>query len=376
MDRTVDVKVAPHMKVLPSPVPGLLGLERVPDAPGERQGLIRLNRNERLQPLPSWFIERIKERITSDLFTWYPASDILYRELAESLGVSEDCVLLTAGVEGGVKALFQAYLRRGDSVVMLDPSYAMYRVYAQMFEARTVEVGFNKQLEIDPDVLLKAVSEDVRLVMIANPNQPTGSLIGEDVMIELLRRASAMHAIVAVDEAYFPFSSYSMMPRIHEFSNLVVQRTFSKAAGLGGLGLGYTVGHPEVVSTVAKVRSTHDVNAVAIECALEIVRSPQVVEDYAAEVKAGKRSLTERLLALGLEPLPTEANFVMVRVAHRCSPEKLVEALRDRGYLVKGSFGSALFSECIRVTIGPPSLMAAFADALEEALASVVESGA
>lgn len=359
----------------PAPTPSILGLERLPDPGAEQYGLIRLNRNERVQPLPESFLARIREQFTSDLLTGYPTSEELYRELAASLQIAQERLLLTSGSDGAVKSLYQTYLRPGDSVVMLDPSYAMYRVYAQMFQVDAVEIPFSRDLEIDHQLLVDSVSGDVRLVMLANPNQPTGTLVDESVILEVLDRAASIGALVAIDEAYFPFSSYTILPRIDQFPNLLVIRTFSKAAGLAGLRMGFVAGHPEVVANLWKVRSAHDVNTAAIVCAREILRSPEVVEDCVRQVIEGRRLLAGRVRTLGLEPLPTEANFMMIRVAHRCPPATLIEALRGLGYLVRGPFAAACVSECIRVTLGPPALMSEFADALEQALERVTVEG-
>lgn len=353
----------------PAPVQNLVALDRVRDV--EEPGLVRLDRNERVQPLPDWFLDRIRAGITDELLTSYPATEDLYRELSKSLGIDGHRVVLTSGSDAAVKAIYHAWLRPGDAVVMLDPSYAMYRVYAEMFQAHAVAIPYTRKLDIDAAALLDSVVPGVRLVMIANPNQPTGTLLDESLLAELLERTADVDALVAVDEAYFPFSAFTVLSWIDRFPQLIVTRTFSKAAGLAGLRVGFAVGHPDVVSYLWKVRSAHDVNAVAILCAREILRNPQVVHDYVREVARGKEVLESQVGELGLSPLPTHANFALIRVAHRCTPEKLIAALRDRGYLVKGPFSAECLSDCIRVTLGPPALMAEFAAALEESLQAV-----
>lgn len=353
------------------PPPGtaaIRALERWPDPGVPPDGLIRLNRNERVDPLPESFVSRIREAISSDLLASYPPTDELYAELCSSLGVERDRVLLTNGSDGAIRATYQAFLEPGNGVVALDPSYAMYEVYAQMFEGRFHGVSVGHGLQVDLPRLLAAIEPGVRLVMIANPNQPTGVLAAESVMLELLERAAEVGALLAVDEAHFPFSKLTMLPRVEEFPNLVVIRTFSKAAGLAGLRIGFLVGHPEVVSTIAKVRTISDVNSVAVVSAREILRTPELVTDYVSEVAAGGRILAERVSQLGLEPISTAAGFMLIRVAPRCDPQRLVESLVQLGYLVKGPFSPACIADCIRVTCGSPALMSAFATALEQAV--------
>jgi len=150
-----------------------------------------------------------------------------------------------------------------------------------------------------------------------------------------------------------------------------VIRTFSKASGLAGLRIGYVAAHPAVVANLFKVRPANDVNSFAILCASQILKHPEVVEDYVAQVSAGGQLLAERTRAMGLEPLPTSTNFMLVRVGHRCDPGRLVQRLHDHGYMVKGPFSYPCLEDCIRMTLGPPALMVVFVDALETALSEV-----
>ena len=353
---------------LPECVAGLVGLQRVREPGEEDAKLIRLDRNERLQPLPEWFMGKLRQSLHAGSFTAYPITDGLHRHLSGDLGIKEEQLLLTPGSDAAIKALFHAYVRPGDAVVMLNPSYSMYDVYAQMFQARVYKIPFNDALELDVGQLLDSVVSGVRLVMIANPNQPTGTLLREDLLLQLAERGMRAGALLAIDEAYYPFSQTTVLPWIKQIPNLLVVRTFSKAAGLAGLRIGFVVGHEEVIANLYKVRSVHDINSMAILCATEILNHPQIVSDYVAAVKAGAQLLAERGQAMGLTPLPPHANFMLIRVAHRCPPVELVERLRSRGYLIKGPFDTPCLADFVRVTLGPPDLMASFVECLQDVL--------
>ena len=134
---------------LPPPVPAIAALERTQDPGHEIATLVNLDRNERVDPLPEWFMERVRQSIDSALLTHYPMQDILRQRLAASLGLAESHVLLTPGSDGAVRALYQAYVRSGDTVVMLEPSYAMYAVYARMVEAQVCQIPFGPKMELD-----------------------------------------------------------------------------------------------------------------------------------------------------------------------------------------------------------------------------------
>jgi histidinol-phosphate aminotransferase len=356
---------------LPPPIPALVDVYRMRDPGSEVKQFVPLDRNERVSPLPRWFVEKLRDSLESTLLTSYPLTDELYRKLSLKLEVPEEQLLLTTGSDAAIKALFHAYVRPGDKVVMLDPSYAMYAVYAQMFQAEAIKVPFNDQLEVDASKLLDSLVPGVRLAVIANPNQPTATILSEEILLQLAGRAREVNALLAIDEAYYPFHSQTMFPRIKEIPNLLVTRTFSKAAGLAGLRVGLIGGHAEVIANLYKVRSAHDVNSFAAMCATHIVDYPEVVEDYVNDVKAGARLLTERAQALGLKPLATPTNFMLIRVGHRCPPDVLIEELRGARYIVKGPFGSPCLADCIRVTLGPPAVMESFAKVLAEVLGRI-----
>lgn len=359
----------------PNPAPALVGLYRVRE-PGDAQGIVRLNRNERQHPLPDWFMEKLLRSIQSSTLTSYPITDGFYQLLSQHLGLSEDRILLTPGSDAAIKALYQAYVSPGDTVVILDPSYAMYAIYGRMFQANVRAIPFDERLHLDTERLLAAMGENTRLVMLANPNQPTATLLNDEVLDAVICRAHEVDALVAVDEAYFPFSGTTVLPRVIEFPNLVVTRTFSKAAGLAALRIGYAVGHPDVIGNLFKVRSVHDINSIALLAASLLVSHPEIMADYASQVSQGAEVLTRMANDLGLRALPTHTNFMQIQVGHRCDPSRLVSKLEEKGFLVRSHTGVPCLEGCIRVTLGPPELMLSFARALQDALAEIVGPGA
>jgi histidinol-phosphate aminotransferase len=359
-------RVVPELQ----PVDALRSLVRVPE-PGEHdRAVVGLDRNERLAPLPPWFVERLRGLVDSDLLTGYPVADRLYAVLAEQLSLERSQLLLAPGSDAVAKGCFHAYVERGDTVVALDPSYAMYAVYAEMYGARRKTVPFERLDGVQVERLLEAIEPGVKLVTIANPNQPTGTLLTEDELLAIVRAAADVGALVLVDEAYFPFSDATILPRVPEHANLAVARTFSKAAGFAGLRIGYVAAPSSVIDVLFKVRSVHDVNAFAIAAATALLEHPEVVDGYVEQVRAGGELLRERAEALGLAVEPIHANFALVRVAGRIGPGELVERLAARGFRIRGPFSASPLQDHVRVTLGPPELMASFCAMLADALES------
>src|SRR4051812_36065185 len=250
--------VLPGQTALPEPIAALAGVERLREGGREREGLVGLDRNERLAPLPDDVLAELRAAIDSDLLTRYPSTDELYDELAVHLGLARERLLLTPGSDGAVRALHHAYVSAGTRTAMVAPSYAMYPIYGEMFDGTPVQVHVDERLQVDGDALLEAIGNETRLVLLARPNQPTGTLLGEDVLEQVLVRAASVHALVVVDEAYNPFSGTTVLPWLERHPNLVVLRTFSKAWGMAGLRVGVVCAEPEVVRTLYKVRSAYD----------------------------------------------------------------------------------------------------------------------
>lgn len=347
------------------PVPGVAAIERLREGGGERSGLVPLDRNERLSPLPDAILDELRSAIDGPALTEYPILDGAYADLGAAAGLARERLLLTSGSDAAFRALHFAYVRPGDRVTMLDPSYAMYAVYAAMFQAEPAKVPFNADMSLDVDRVLAAV-EGSRLVLIANPNQPTGTVLSEEALRAVIDAAAG--ALVVIDEAYFPFSRTTVLPWVEEHPNLVVTRTFSKAWGLAGLRLGFAAGHPDVIRTLFKVRSVYDIASLSAAALRVVLAHPEVADDYVAEVDAGRAVVSARAAELGLQPLESPTNFMQIRVGHRADPATLTEALAERGFLVKGPAPASCLRDCIRATLGPPALMERFSDALAESL--------
>ena len=216
-------------------MPGIADIERYGETGEDRAGALSLDRNERLAPLPDAVVAELRAQFDSALLTSYPSLEATYEDIAANLGVPRENVLLTPGSDAAIKALYHVYVQPGDRVAMLQPSYAMYPVYARIFRAQAVETPFAEDLTVDLDAFLTSM-EGARLVLLANPNQPTGTQFSDADLERVIERAGEVGALLGVDEAYFPFSESSLLPGSIAHPHVVVTRTFSKAWGLPGCG--------------------------------------------------------------------------------------------------------------------------------------------
>ena len=358
----------------PAPIPALAGVTRASESAAGREGLIPLDRNERLAPLPAWFVERLREAVQSSLLTTYPALDDLYEAVEAWTGLTRDRLLLVPGSDAAFRSAYQAYVAPGDRVVMVEPSYAMYRVYAGVFGAEPVAIPVERDLLPDPERLVGAITDGVRLVLLASPGQPTGVVLPAEVLDAVLAKAAEVGALVVVDEAYHPFSPETQLDRVNDEPTLLVTRTFSKAAGLAGLRVGLAAGDPQVTGALAKVRSVFDIPSFSAAAVRLVLEHPEVMSDYVAAVDAGREVLADAAHAARLEPLASPTNFMVIRLPEPLAPADLARELRDRGWIVRAPFAAPALADCIRVTLGPPELMTRFADALGPAVEALTRT--
>lgn len=352
---------------LPEPSPPVRSFRRDPLYANPPEAVRNLDRNERLEPLPDVIVEAVRQALSSDLITQYPNQAEVRARLSAYLGVGEENLILTPGSDAAIRSAFHAYIVPGDKVLSLKPSYGMYGPYAELFGGKPVTVSYDKNLSYDFEEFLDCIVPGVKFIAVANPNQPIGTMIDRAGIKRILEKAAAVGSLVMIDEAYHPFSGMTVVDMVAEYPHLLVLRTFSKGLGMAGLRIGYAVGHPEVVGNMFKVRSAHDVNAVALLCADEVLKRPELIDRHVENIMAGGRILIRNMRRLGFEPIePILTNFLLIRVGHVCKPEELSGALLASGYRIKGPFGHPSLEGMLRVTLGPPGLMEEFSALVEE----------
>ena len=194
----------------------------------------------------------------------YPEREPVEAMVAKFLDITPSELLLTNGVDEAIHLLCETYLEPGDEALIVVPTYSMYRIYMMAAGAQVVSIPAGKDFTFPVDEVRKRITRRTRMIAIANPNNPTGSVVEAEQLLEIAR--AAPDAAILVDEAYFEFYGKTMLPRHREVPNLFVARTFSKAYGLAGLRVGVLVGDPEQMRAVRRVSSPYNVNAVALAC--------------------------------------------------------------------------------------------------------------
>jgi len=310
-------------------------------------------------------------RISAGSLTRYPEREPVEAIVAAHLGLAPAQVALTNGVDEAIHVLFEAFLEAGDELLLPVPTYTMYEVYSSATDARVVAVQANDTLQFPFERLLAAIAPQTKIVAIANPNSPSGSIATRAQLIEIATRAP--QAVVLVDEAYFHFCGESVMDLVGVIPNLIVARTFSKAYGLAGLRLGLLAGPVELMRWVRRVLSPYSVNSIALACLPPALEDTAYLDWYVGEVLAARAEFEAALDAAGVRRWPSHANFVLIEIGAR--HKEFVRMMSAAGVLVRDRSSDPGCDGRVRITIGTREQMRLAAKALNETLAALKTKG-
>ena len=299
----------------------------------------------------------------------YPDGNAYYlkQRLAAKLGVTPSELVVGNGSNEIIEFLGHALISPGAEVVVSQYCFAVYPIVNAMFGGKLVVVPA-KQYGHDLDAMLAAITPDTRVMFVANPNNPTGTAAARE---DLARFVSAVpeNVVLALDEAYIEFldGALDLVPEIRSGRkpNLLLMRTFSKIYGLAGLRLGYGIGHPELIAELEKVRQPFNVNAMAQAGALAALDDTAHAERTRRINARGLKFYARAFRKLGLEFIPSSANFILVRVGEG---QRVFDAMQRLGVIVRPMGGYQL-PEWVRISVGTPKENKRCLEALKTALA-------
>ena len=184
----------------------LADLTRLSNPKELRLNYLRLDKNENIAALPLKIVDRLRGRITSDFVSAYPDIGPLYGKIAKQIGCPKDHIYIGSGSDAIIKSVFEAFIAPRDKVLLVSPTYAMFYVYVKMFEARLLEVFYEEDLSLSVDEIIRKIrKERPKLICIANPNSPTGTVIAPEGLKRIIHTAQREGSIILIDEAYYLF---------------------------------------------------------------------------------------------------------------------------------------------------------------------------
>ena len=346
------MKTSPFLENLPVYQPGRPIEEVARELGLDPDSIIKLASNE--NPLGPSRLGLAAMRHALKQVNLYPDGNAFYlkQKLAAKLGVTPANLILGNGSNEVIEMVGHALLAPGAEVVVSQYCFAVYPIVTALFGAQLVVVPAKNHAH-DLDAMLAAITPNTRIVFVANPNNPTGTTAGRE---ELARFVNAVPAnvLLALDEAYIEFldEPLDLLPEIRSGAkpNLLLMRTFSKIYGLAGLRIGYGIGHPDFIAALEKIRQPFNINSVAQVGALAALDDTKHVEKTRKINSRGLKLYARTFRKLGLEFIPSQANFILVRVG---DGQRVFGELQKLGVIVRPMGGYQL-PEWIRISIGTP----------------------
>jgi histidinol-phosphate aminotransferase len=323
----------------------------VPYDAREVECAVKLASNEHPRNLPPEILKKLARGVAGFDFNRYPdpMANSLRDLIAQANGLERGNVLVGNGGDELIFNVLMGWGGPGRSMLDVPPTFSMYAVDCAVTGTALFSLPRGEDFTIDEEAFLARVATGLDdIVVVSNPNNPTGTITPETLLIDTL---NATDALVLVDEAYFEFSRTTMRPHLGRHRNLVILRTFSKAFSLAGMRVGYLLAHEEVVSEIAKVRQPYSVDAFSQMVARLVFRERAAFEHAISEIIRNRDRLFDRLTAMeGVTPYPSEANFILFRVDNAASIWR--DLLHEHSVLVRDFSRSPGLEGCLRVTVG------------------------
>jgi histidinol-phosphate aminotransferase len=327
--------------------------------------IIKLNFNETMFISKAELSALIKEVADEIDLRLYPEDEavMLREKLTGYIKVPKEYLVVGNASDELIDRIIRLFVEKGDSVVSFSPTFAIPRLCVKRQEGEWNTVPLLSNLQLDVKGLLSKFSETTRLLYLCSPNNPTAT---QFKMKDVEALVKSFPGIVILDEAYGEFADYSFVPRIREFENLIILRTFSKAFGLAALRLGYGVANPELAKNLTeKSPLPYPVSAFTIRMGCKMLDNVDLMKNSVEQVKSERAKLINALNEIdGVEAFDSQANFLLVNT--RKPAEEVYEKLLKRGIMLK-KWGKLLqYDNCFRVTVGLPEMNAKLIKALKQ----------
>ena len=326
--------------------------------PQNRYGMLRYDMNENPEGLPKDFVDSVLKEITPEFLAIYPEPDRFLRKYADFVGVKFENLMCTNGSDMAIRYLLETFGEVGKEVVTVAPSFEMYWVNCNILGYKHVPVAYEPDLTIKVEEIVSAITENTRIVVLLNPNNPVGNVYTDDEFAEVQRRAEEVGALLIVDEAYHYFYSTTFLKKALAAKNVVILRTFSKLMSLAAVRLGVIIGNKDLIDSVRKSRLTFDANAVALLFAERLIEHPEVVQKLICIQQEGKDYALDRLRTAGYWCKDCQGNFIFIKPKH--DAHEVAQRLESECRVLVHPYGHSLLKDMIRVSTGSKIAMEKF----------------
>ncbi|MBA7619243.1 Histidinol-phosphate aminotransferase [subsurface metagenome] len=323
-------------------------------------GITKLDANENLYGCSP----KVNQALGSyPYFNIYPdASQTELRQLLQGYtGVGAEHIIVGSGSDQLIDLIIRLFVGPGDEVINCVPTFDIFRFSTMLCNGKLVEVPRDEDYRVDVSAVKKAITKKTKMILLANPNNPTGTPTPKQDILELIDTGVP----VLVDEAYVEFSGETVTPLVPKYNNLLVLRTFSKWAGLAGLRVGYGILPPQIAGFLQRIKLPYNVNIAAQVAVRESLKDIDYLLGKVKIIVAERDRLFDELSKLDwLKPFPSQANFVFCHVLNG-KAAKIQKELKSRGILIR-HFDLPLLGNSLRISVGRPDHTDALIKALKE----------
>ena len=323
-----------------------------------------LDKNEKINKFKKNIFKKIISKINIENLTLYPEVWRLYRSLGKFHNLNTNQFVVTAGIDGAIKNCFELFVSKGDKVIILKPTFAMVDIYSKIAGAKKININYDKKLNLNINYLIKSINRSISLIVIANPNSPTGTLISKFDLEKIIKKANIYNVPVLVDEAYYGFCNVTVLPLLKKYQNLIISRTFSKAYGLAGLRVGYIIAKPKTAQLLFNLKPMYEVNAIGVLACIMMLENSKIHKHYISETKEGLKILIKFLIDNKISFIKTQANFIYINMGKRI--DYFYNQLLKAGILSKKGMGVKGYNNYLRITLGPPKQIRTFISNLKK----------
>ena len=331
---------------------------RIPEKRNLNEGL-RLDRNEKVDIWPKKIVEEIFCQKPEYFLSVYPDQSNVYRKISQFDSIPENTILLTSGIDGGIKTLFEIMTKPGDLVGVVSPTYAMYTVYSKIFQTELININYKSDLSFDFTCFEEFLNQRPVMFFLPNPNQPIESAFNISELEEFAIKTKEANCLFIIDEAYFLFGCDTGISLVDRYENVVIARTFSKGFGVPSIRLGYLVSNHENMKILSKTRNAHESNSVSNAVAEYLLDNYSIVKNYNSEVIISREYTKNVLTDMGIKAYGAKGNYLLLDLESKSNAEDYVRYLNKNYIYVKGPWKD-LWENYITITIGPKNLMEKF----------------
>jgi len=326
-----------------------------------RSEYLRMDMNENPEGLPKEFVDSVLKEITPEYLATYPEPGHFCRKYAARLGIKENQVCATSGSDTAIRYLMEAFVGKGNKVVTVTPTFEMYRVYCNMYGYEHVGVPYGSDFQIATEDILAAIDQRTDLVALLNPNNPVGRAFTEAEVRAVAEKAAKCGAVLVIDEAYHYFYPNTFIRLIDEFDNVALLRTFSKLFSLAGCRLGAVIASAQLIEYINHVRSSAEVNTVALLFGERLMDHPEIIDELIATEKEGRRYLISELERYGYTYYNQDGNFLFIEPKNDAA--EVAKRLKEEHKVLIKTYGNPLLSRFIRISTGSKTAMSRFMEA-------------